>query len=93
MQTTFTSGADFSGVIGRSDLFINDIIHQPFVGVNGQGTEAATATGAGNVMNPNLLTTLIVLSPFSTKARRCQMYQVEVSGKCGEKFYVTLWIN
>ncbi len=50
MRTAFTPGADFSGMNGRSDLFINDIIHQSFVDVNEQGTEAAAATGAANVM-------------------------------------------
>ncbi|MDD4652310.1 MAG: serpin family protein [Methanothrix sp.] len=50
LQNTFTPGADFSGINGRTDLFISDIIHQSFVDVNEQGTEAAAATGASNVM-------------------------------------------
>jgi len=50
MQNTFTPGADFSGINGRTDLFISDVIHQSFVDVNEQGTEAAAATEASNVM-------------------------------------------
>ena len=43
MPTAFTAEADFSGMNGRRDLHISKVIHQAFVDVNEQGTEAATA--------------------------------------------------
>jgi len=45
MTEAFSKNADFSGMTGKRDLFISAVIHQAYVDVNEEGTEAAAATG------------------------------------------------
>ncbi|MFC1933081.1 serpin family protein [Chloroflexota bacterium] len=44
MPVAFTADADFSGMTGNRDLFIDEVIHKAFVSVDEAGTEAAAAT-------------------------------------------------
>jgi serpin B len=45
MPVAFTGDADFSGMDGRTDLEISDVIHKAYVSVDEAGTEAAAASG------------------------------------------------
>jgi serpin B len=58
--------ANFSGMDGTRDLFIQDVIHKAFVSVDEAGTEAAAATGVviGITAAPALPVEVTVDRPF-----------------------------
>ena len=44
MPDAFSSGADFSGMTGNTELFIGSVLHKSFLAVDEEGTEAAAVT-------------------------------------------------
>jgi serpin B len=58
--------ADFSGMDGRTDLFVSDVAHQAFVEVDEAGTEAAAATAVivGTTALPPAPISFVVDQPF-----------------------------
>ncbi|MBN1188259.1 MAG: serpin family protein [Dehalococcoidales bacterium] len=44
MKEAFSMAADFSGMTGKTELFVQDVVHKAFVSVDEAGTEAAAAT-------------------------------------------------
>ncbi len=66
MTDAFTDGlADFSGIDGKRELVITDVLHKGFVGIDENGTEAAAATAV--VIGPASVpqqATMVVDKPF-----------------------------
>jgi serpin B len=60
------SEADFSGMDGSRDLYIQDVIHQAYVAVDEKGTEAAavTAVTVGTTAMPVDVKQMVVNRPF-----------------------------
>jgi serpin B len=66
MAQAFSDSADFRGMTGQRELFIDEVFHKAFVAVDEEGTEAAAATAVvmGRVSMPLDPIAMVVDSPF-----------------------------
>jgi len=64
MQDAFTGAADFSGMDGTRDLFIDYVVHKAYVSVNEEGTKAAGASGVGMTYSIPQYEVMLIDHPF-----------------------------
>lgn len=84
MTDAFDAGrADFSGMTGNRELYISDIVHQAFIAVDENGTEAAAATIAimQLAMAPGSNLTLTIDRPFIFVIRDTASGQILFMGR------------
>jgi serpin B len=63
MPIAFTEQADFSGITGKPDFLIQDVVHKAYVAVDEAGTEAAAASGVV-IGVASMPTSMVVDQPF-----------------------------
>ncbi len=75
--------ADFSGMTGKKELYIQDVVHKSFINVNEEGTEAAAATGVimDTVSMPMDVKDMVIDSPFIFLIRDIQTETIIFMGR------------
>jgi len=85
----FTDGADFSNITPGGGIFISRVIHQTFIDVNEEGTEAAAATIVEMIesSNPSGPTAFRADKPFLYVIRENSTGALLFMGKVGKPEY------
>jgi serpin B len=75
--------ADFSGMDGKKDLYISDVVHKAYVMVDENGTEAAAATGVvvGTTSMPSKIYDVTLDHPFIFFIRDIQTGAILFTGR------------
>ena len=84
MPQAFSDQADFSGMDGRRDLYIGEVVHKAYVSVNEAGTEAAAATAVIMELTaamPETVTIIHLDHPFIYFVRDIQNGSILFAGR------------
>ena len=88
LGVAFGGGADFSRIIPGGDLYISRVIHQTFIDVQEEGTEAAAATIVEMKWNSApVLTMFKTNKPFLYGIRENSTGAIVFIGKVGKPEY------
>jgi serine protease inhibitor len=82
LGVAFDGGADFSRITQETDLYISRVIHQTFIDVNEEGTEAAAATIVE--MRESLALTIRFNRPFLYIIKENSTGAIMFMGKVGQ---------
>jgi serine protease inhibitor len=85
MPTAFSNVANFSGMTGKPNLKIQEVIHKAYVKVSEKGTEAEAATavivGELTSVSPNPYKTMTIDRPFIFIIRDIQTNSILFVGR------------
>jgi len=83
MPIAFSSSADFSGMTGKRELAISDVMHKAFVAVDEDGTEAAAATAVDMTLTavPEPTVEVTIDRPFIFLIRDIEVSAVLFAGR------------
>jgi serine protease inhibitor len=87
LGVAFSEGANFSGITDNANLYISRVIHQSFIDVNEEGTEAAAATIVELRENATLPTSIKFDKPFLYVIKENSTGAILFMGKVGNPEY------
>jgi len=87
MQNPFTMQANFSGIDGLLNLYLNQVVHETFFSLDEKGVIAAAATGASiglKALPPSPAVEMIADHPFLFSIIDLKTAEVLFLGKCAD---------